>query len=402
MQYDHILVRFGEISTKGRNRKQFVDRLRKNIQQVLEEFKALSYSSTRDRIYIQLNGEEFEPISTKLKRVFGIQSFSLAVRCKSDLDVIKESALKTIQENAAEGNTFKVSARRADKKFPVPADELNREVGAHILRNTEGITVNVRQPDYDVRIEVREEATFITTKDVLGAGGLPAGASGKAMLMLSGGFDSPVAGYLALKRGVEIEAVHFFSPPYTSERAKQKVLDLAKQLTPYCGQMLVHIVPFTKIQELIHKQVPENYSMTSTRRMMLKITDCIREKRHGLAIVTGESLGQVASQTLQSMQAINEVTQTPVLRPLITTDKSDIMEMARQIDTHDISIRPYEDCCTIFTPAAPKTKPKLEKVERFESFVDFDSLIQEAVTTMETVKITNKGTSEDPSLSNLF
>ncbi|MFY4774581.1 tRNA uracil 4-sulfurtransferase ThiI [Metabacillus sp. RGM 3146] len=402
MQYDHILVRFGEISTKGRNRKQFVDRLKKNIQQVLEEFEALTYSSTRDRIYIQLNGEAFEPIGTKLKRVFGIQSFSLAVRCKSDLDVIKESALKTIQEYAAEGNTFKVSARRADKNFPVPADQLNREVGAHILKNTEGITVNVRQPDYDVRIEVREEAAFITTKDELGAGGLPAGASGKAMLMLSGGFDSPVAGYLALKRGAEIEAVHFFSPPYTSERAKQKVLDLAKQLTPYCGQMLVHIVPFTKIQELIHKQVPENYSMTSTRRMMLKITDQIREKRNGLAIVTGESLGQVASQTLQSMQAINEVTQTPVLRPLITTDKLEIMEMARQIDTHDISIRPYEDCCTIFTPAAPKTKPKLEKVERFESFVDFDTLITEAVNSMETIKITNKDTFEDPMISSLF
>ncbi|MCD7032753.1 tRNA 4-thiouridine(8) synthase ThiI [Metabacillus sp. GX 13764] len=389
MQYDHILIRFGEISTKGRNRKQFVDRLKKNIQLVLQPFRMLTYTSTRDRIYIKLNGEPYSEIKEKLKPVFGIQSFSLAVRSKSELEEIKTAALETIKEAAVPGDTFKVSARRADKNFPVPADELNREIGGHILRNTEDLTVNVRKPVYDVRVEVREEATFITTKDELGAGGMPAGTSGRGMLMLSGGFDSPVAGYLCMKRGVEIEAVHFFSPPYTSERAKQKVLDLAAQLTPYCGSMLVHIVPFTAIQELIHKQVPENYTMTSTRRMMLKITDAIRSKREGLAIITGESIGQVASQTLHSMQAINEVTSTPVLRPLLSMDKTDIMELAKKIDTHDISILPYEDCCTVFTPAAPKTKPKLEKVERFESFVDFDSLIKEALENMETIKVSH-------------
>lgn len=387
MQYDHILIRFGEISTKGRNRKQFVDRLKKNIQLVLQPFRMLTYTSTRDRIYIKLNGEPYGEIKEKLKLVFGIQSFSLAVRSKSELEEIKAAALETIKEAAVPGDTFKVSARRADKNFPVPADELNREIGGHILRNTEDLTVNVRKPVYDVRVEVREEATFITTKDELGAGGMPAGTSGRGMLMLSGGFDSPVAGYLCMKRGVEIEAVHFFSPPYTSERARQKVLDLAAQLTPYCGSMLVHIVPFTAIQELIHKQVPENYTMTSTRRMMLKITDAIRSKREGLAIITGESIGQVASQTLHSMQAINEVTSTPVLRPLLSMDKTDIMELAKKIDTHDISILPYEDCCTVFTPAAPKTKPKLEKIERYESFVDFDSLIEEALEKMETVKV---------------
>ncbi|MGM5472264.1 tRNA uracil 4-sulfurtransferase ThiI [Bacillus pumilus] len=385
MKYDHILVRFGEISTKGKNRKKFIEKLRHHIRFVLKDFEALKYASDRDRITIMLNGEDPEPISEQLKGVFGIQSFSLAVKCETNLDAIKKAALTAVQEVYEQGNTFKVSTKRSYKQFELDSNEMNREIGGHVLRNTENLTVNVKQPDVHLRIEIREQATYITFKDVKGAGGLPVGSSGRAMLMLSGGFDSPVAGYQAMKRGIQIEAVHFFSPPYTSERAKQKVIDLTECLAAYGGEIKLHIVPFTKIQELIHKQVPENYTMTSTRRMMLKIADKIREKRDALAIITGESLGQVASQTLESMYAINHVTNTPIIRPLIAVDKNDIIDEARRIGTYETSIQPFEDCCTIFTPPSPKTKPKLEKVERYESFADFEPMLDEAVEQIETI-----------------
>lgn len=361
MKYDHILVRFGEISTKGKNRKKFIEKLRQHIRFVLKDFEALKLASDRDRITIMLNGEDPEPISEQLKSVFGIQSFSLAVKCETNLDAIKEAALTAVQEVYEQGNTFKVSTKRSYKQFELDSNEMNREIGGHVLRNTENLTVNVKQPDVHLRIEIREQATYITFKDVKGAGGLPVGSSGRAMLMLSGGFDSPVAGYQAMKRGIEIEAVHFFSPPYTSERAKQKVIDLAECLAAYGGKVKLHIVPFTKIQELIHKQVPENYTMTSTRRMMLKIADKIREKRDALAIITGESLGQVASQTLESMYAINHVTNTPIIRPLIAVDKNDIIDEARRIGTYDTSIQPFEDCCTILRRRLLKQNQSLRR-----------------------------------------
>lgn len=395
MKYDHILVRFGEISTKGKNRKKFIEKLRQHIRFVLKDFEALKYASDRDRITIMLNGEDPEPISEQLKGVFGIQSFSLAVKCETNLDAIKEAALTAVQEVYEQGNTFKVSTKRSYKQFELDSNEMNREIGGHVLRNTENLTVNVKQPDVHLRIEIREQATYITFKDVKGAGGLPVGSSGRAMLMLSGGFDSPVAGYQAIKRGIQIEAVHFFSPPYTSERAKQKVIDLTECLATYGGEIKLHIVPFTKIQELIHKQVPENYTMTSTRRMMLKIADKIREKRDALAIITGESLGQVASQTLESMYAINHVTNTPIIRPLIAVDKNDIIDEARRIGTYETSIQPFEDCCTIFTPPSPKTKPKLEKVERYESFADFEPMLDEAVEQIETIIVKNEKKAAD-------
>ncbi|WP_144503675.1 tRNA uracil 4-sulfurtransferase ThiI [Bacillus pumilus] len=395
MKYDHILVRFGEISTKGKNRKKFIEKLRQHIRFVLKDFEALKYASDRDRITIMLNGEDPESISEQLKGVFGIQSFSLALKCETNLDAIKEAALTAVQEVYEQGNTFKVSTKRSYKQFELDSNEMNREIGGHVLRNTENLTVNVKQPDVHLRIEIREQATYITFKDVKGAGGLPVGSSGRAMLMLSGGFDSPVAGYQAMKRGIQIEAVHFFSPPYTSERAKQKVIDLTECLAAYGGEIKLHIVPFTKIQELIHKQVPENYTMTSTRRMMLKIADKIREKRDALAIITGESLGQVASQTLESMYAINHVTNTPIIRPLIAVDKNDIIDEARRIGTYETSIQPFEDCCTIFTPPSPKTKPKLEKVERYESFADFEPMLDEAVEQIETIIVKNEKKAAD-------
>ncbi|MGD6802586.1 tRNA uracil 4-sulfurtransferase ThiI [Rossellomorea aquimaris] len=387
MIYDQILVRYGEISTKGRNRKAFTKKLRENILMTLKDFSNIKISATRDRLHIYLNGDNGEEALKRLANVFGIQSYSPVVKTGKDMEEINEAALNLVQKSFSEGQTFKVSARRADKTFDLDTNEINYAVGSHVLKNTEGLTVNVKNPDIKLNVEIRKEGAYLSSEIYPGAAGMPAGASGKAMLMLSGGLDSPVAGYLTMKRGVEIEAVHFHSPPFTSERAKQKVIDLAKSLSAFSGSIKLHVVPFTEIQQTVHSQVPENYTMTSTRRMMLRITEKLREQHEGLGIVTGESLGQVASQTLESMFAINEVTSTPVLRPLIAMDKLDIIDIAKEIGTHDISILPYEDCCTVFTPPAPKTKPKREKIQFYESFVDFESLINKAVEETETLVI---------------
>ncbi|OAT74217.1 tRNA uracil 4-sulfurtransferase ThiI [Parageobacillus thermoglucosidasius] len=395
MKYDRILIRYGEMTTKGRNRNLFVRRLKDNVAEKLQAFPNIKIEYMRDRMYILLNGEPHEPIIDKLKTVFGIHSFSLAMKCNNELNEIKETALAAVKQLPYKGKTFKVSARRVDKQFPYGSNALNHEIGAHILRNTDGLTVNVHEPDINVRVEVRKDGTYVTCRDIPGPGGLPVGTSGKAMLMLSGGIDSPVAGYLAMKRGLEIEAVHFFSPPFTSERAKQKVIDLVKKLTTYGGTIKLHIVPFTEVQQAIYKQVPNEYSLISTRRAMLKITDALRQRHRALAIVTGESLGQVASQTLESMFVINDVTTTPILRPLVSMDKTEIIEIAKKIDTHDISILPYEDCCTIFTPRSPKTKPKKEKVVHYESFVDLQPLIEKAVANTETMVIDENFAAED-------
>lgn len=385
MQYDHILIRFGEISTKGKNRKRFIDKLNRNIKHKLSTYKEIELEKTRDRIFIKLNGAPHEEISDKLKHIFGIASFSLALKTETELESIKEGALFALHELDYKNKTFKVSVKRPYKQFELDTIELNHEIGGHLLRNTPDLKVDVRNPEITVQVEVRAEATYITCKHIYGPGGLPVGTSGKAMLMLSGGLDSPVAGYLSMKRGLNIEAVHFYSPPYTNERSKQKVIDLAKTLMKFGSDVKLHIVPFTEIQEVIQKQVPDNYSLISTRRMMLRITDEIRKKQKALAIATGESLGQVASQTLESMYTINEVTNTPIIRPLITMDKNETIEIAKSIDTYDISIRPYEDCCTIFSPAAPKTRPQREKVGHYESYVDFDELINKALKDTEMI-----------------
>ena len=402
MIYDHLLIRYGELSTKGRNRSKFIKALNTNIMQNLAEFSKLKFEKNRDRIFIKLNGEPHKPIIEKLSLIFGVHSFSLAVKSETQLENIKENALLALKDLPYEGNTFKVTVKRAYKDFELDTNELNYAIGSHILKNTENIKVDVKKPDINVRVEVRKEATYITCKDYKGAGGLPVGTSGKGMLMLSGGIDSPVAGYLAMKRGVEIHAVHFFSPPYTSERAKQKVVDLVKKLTTFGPAIKLHIVPFTDIQVAIQKQVPENYTMTSTRRFMLRIADEIRKKEQGLAIITGESLGQVASQTLESMVAINDVTTTPILRPLLTMDKTEIMEIAATIDTLEISNRPFEDCCTIFTPASPKTKPKTDKVTYYESFFDIEAMVEEAVKNTEIITISSKDVSVEKEFNELF
>lgn len=395
MNIDRILIRYGEISTKGRNRNQFIVKLKQNIQRVIVDFPKARVQGTRERTYIVLNGENGQEIIERVKGIFGIQSLSPALKTEKELEKMKEAARRLFQNVYEEGKTFKISARRSDKTFFLDTNELNHEFGAHILKNFPNVTVDVNHPDIDLQIEIRPEGAYFSCEKIKGVGGLPVGSSGKAMLMLSGGIDSPVAGFMAMKRGMELEAVHFYSPPFTSERSKQKVIDLAGRLADFTGgQFTLHIVPFTAIQQRIQQQIPANYSMTTTRRLMLKITDMLRVKHEGLAIITGESIGQVASQTLESMSVINEVTNAPILRPLITMDKLDIIKIAEEIGTHSISARPYEDCCTVFVPSSPKTKPKKEKVQFYESFVDFDALIEEAVRDTETIQIDRQ--SKDP------
>lgn len=398
MTYDRILIRYGEMSTKGRNRRQFVEKLKINIKEALRSFPEVKLEAGRDRMYIVLNGESIAGITEILQRIFGIHSFSPAMKVKKDLESIKTTASEGFRTLYKAGQTFKVSAKRADHSFPVHSDELNQMIGSHLQGVYPSLKVDMRNPDIHLHVEIRKEAAYLSVETFPGAEGLPVGSSGKAMLMLSGGIDSPVAGFLSMKRGIEIEAVHFFSPPYTSERAKQKVIALAKKLSGTAGSLILHIVPFTRIQEEIHKQIPENYALTATRRLMLRITDEWRKKRGGLAIITGESVGQVASQTLGSMYAINEVTNTPILRPLITMDKMDIITLAKEIDTYNVSVLPYEDCCTIFVSAAPKTKPKREKVNFYESFIHFDPFIQEALNGIETMQIKPGG----EAFNNLF
>jgi thiamine biosynthesis protein ThiI len=401
MNYDRILVRYGEISTKGRNRHQFVERLRRSIKDALQSYPMVKIEAGRDRMFILLNGENSSEIIKILQKIFGIRSFSPAVKVERDIEKIKQAADELFRNLYHSKQTFKISAKRADRTFEYNTDDINQSLGAHISNRFPELKVDVRNPDVNLEVEIRAEAAYLSAETILGPGGLPIGSSGKAMLMLSGGLDSPVAGYMAMKRGMEIEVVHFFSPPYTSERAKQKVIDLTKKLSEIAGTLTLHIVPFTKAQEAVRKQIPENYGMTTTRRLMLRITDELRRKHEALAIVTGESLGQVASQTLESMFTINEVTTTPILRPLIMMDKTDIIKIAQEINTHDISIRPFEDCCTIFVPASPKTKPRREKVNFYESFIDFEIFIQEAVNNTETMLI-KPDSSAEASFNELF
>jgi tRNA uracil 4-sulfurtransferase len=401
MNYDRILIRYGEISTKGRNRHQFVERLRKSIKDALQSYPMVKIEAGRDRMFILLNGENSTEIIKILQKIFGIRSFSPAVKVERDIEKIKQAADELFRNLYHSKQTFKISAKRADRTFEYNTDDINQILGAHILNSFPELKVDVRNPVVNLEVEIRAEAAYLSAETILGPGGLPVGSSGKAMLMLSGGLDSPVAGYMAMKRGMELEVVHFFSPPYTSERAKQKVIDLTKKLSEIAGSLTLHIVPFTKAQEAVSKQIPENYVMTTTRRLMLRITDELRRKHEALAIVTGESLGQVASQTLESMYAINEVTTTPILRPLIMMDKTDIIKIAQEINTHDISIRPFEDCCTIFVPASPKTKPRREKVNFYESFMDFEVYIQEAVNNSETM-IIKPDSSTEASFNELF
>ena len=386
MEYDHILIRYGELGLKGKNINQFIRVLQDNVRVAVKEFPKVKVTRSQGRMFVVLNGQDPEPVIEKCKNVFGIYSMSLAIKVANDEEAMKEGALSALKQ-AHDAKTFKVAVRRANKGFPIPSQQMNQILGAHLLKNTSGMKVDVHNPDVEIKVEIRENATYITSAVIDGAGGLPVGTGGKSLLLLSGGIDSPVAGYLMMKRGVQLEMIHFHSPPFTSERAKQKVLDLTKVLTTYGGDIKVHLVPFTKLQQEIFKTIPERYAMTVMRRVMFTISEKLSEKLNILALTTGESVGQVASQTLASMNTINEVTNLPVLRPLVALDKEEIVAISKKIKTYDISIRPYEDCCTIFVPKAPVTNPNRKKVNELEAKVDFSELIEEALTGIETVTI---------------
>ena len=378
--YDHIMIRFGELSTKGKNKKQFIHLLFNNIRHSLKEFDGIELEERYDHIYIKLNGMDYEPIIDRLQDVSGIQAMSLVYKCESDIEEIKKSSLELIKQE--EGKTFKVKCKRSNKKFPLVSDEIIRKVAPVILKNTD-LEVDVHNPDITLAIEVREEGTYIYVKTFEGIGGYPLGIAGKSMHMLSGGIDSPVAAYLLMKRGVTIECIHFASPPYTQEAVIYKLEDILKKLNRYQEKIRLNIVPFTKIQEAIYDNVPESYCITLMRRMMFRLASKLSLRRNCPVISTGESVGQVASQTLQSIHVINEVTNIPIIRPCATMDKLEIIGISKKIDTYDISIRPYEDCCTIFTPKAPKTAPHLNEVVEFEKKFEWESLLEEALSNIE-------------------
>ncbi|CAM5202279.1 putative tRNA sulfurtransferase OS=Ureibacillus acetophenoni OX=614649 GN=thiI PE=3 SV=1 [Ureibacillus acetophenoni] len=379
-----VLIRYGELSTKGRNKKEFISRLRDNIRYTFKEISPLAIHTERDRMHIQIeNNEQMAILMEKLPKVFGIQSFSPVAICDKNLDAMKSLAIEIMKDFKDRNITFKVEVRRSDKSFPHESHEIQREIGGAVLRHYEKLTVQVKKPEVELRIEVRKDAIYMMAQIIQGAGGMPVGSNGKSLLMLSGGIDSPVAGYMMMKRGVRLEAIHFFSPPYTSQNSLEKVKVLANELSKFGYKIRLHVIPFTDIQVLIKDRVPENMIMTTTRRMMMKVADKVREEIGALGIVTGESLGQVASQTLESLTAINDVTNTPILRPLIGYDKLEIIDIAEKIGTYETSIQPFEDCCTIFTPANPKTKPKVDKVNYYESFTDFDALIEKSVQNRE-------------------
>lgn len=388
MEYTEIMVRYGELSTKGKNRRNFIGRLTGNVVKALKNYPDLSIHPKRDRMHIELNGTPAKPVMAILDKIFGIQNYSPAIKLPKDMTVVHQTALELVKETLPAPNaSFKVNTRRSDHTFALDTNQMNLDLGNLITDALPDIQVKMKHPDVTLRVEVRRDGIYLSTETIKGAGGLPVGSAGKAVLMLSGGIDSPVASYLALKRGVDIEMVHFFSPPYTSIDALNKAKELTAKLAPYAGSITFIEVPFTEIQEEVKSHVPEGYLMTVQRRFMLRLADRIRAQRGGLAIFNGESVGQVASQTLESMTAINDVTTTPILRPVVTMDKTEIIALAEKIGTFDLSIMPFEDCCTIFAPPRPKTKPNLDRARQYEAALDGEPMMDRALAGMKITTI---------------
>lgn len=402
MQYDNLLIKYGELALKGKNRYLFEEQLVRNLRQKLRPFPKAKVEKMYGRLTVLLHGEDANAVIEATQDVFGIVGISPVLRTPLDLEAIKAAALSLMKEHDGQPTSFKVRSRRSNKAFPVVSDELNQVIGAHVLRNTEQITVDVHQPEVTLRVEVREQGAYVYQDHFAGRGGLPVGISGKALLLLSGGIDSPVAGYLTAKRGVKVEAVHFYSYPYTSERARQKVEDLARMITRFTGPIRLHLVPFTEIQTEIRKQVKPSYSITVMRRLMFRIATQIAHEERCLALATGESVGQVASQTLESMVAINDVTTMPILRPLISADKLEIMRIAQDIGTYETSIQPYEDCCTVFLPKSPETKPRLETARHEEAQLEWERLVNEAVKNREIISFDQFSQRHDEEFSAYF
>lgn len=379
LKYDHILIRFGELSTKGKNKKDFIRQLMTNVKRILKPFDKLTFERGHDRLFVILNGEDHDLVCERIKKVFGISSFSSAIKIKTDLDAMVDTSYEIAKQSKAK--TFKIDCKRHFKEFMQSSDEINRACATKILQNTD-LKVDVHEPDLRIRIEVREYETYVMTDKIWGAGGYPVGANGKALVMLSGGIDSPVACYEMMKRGVTIECIHYASPPYTSDQALSKVKKLAELLAIYQGHIRLHIIPFTEMQLAINANANESYQITVMRRMMYRIAQKVAEAQSCSAIVNGESLGQVASQTLASMDVIGKVVDIPVIRPIVCMDKLEIINIATELGTYETSILPYEDCCTIFTPKKPTTKPNLKKVEYYESKFDFEKLIEKSIQEM--------------------
>ncbi len=384
-QFDTIIIRFGELYTKGKNKKDFVNRLFYNMKNNLDN-EGIKFIKAHDHIYLELEENvDKENLISQLKNISGIYSFSLANKIDATEENIIESSFKLLM-NASKQNTFKVYTRRIDKTFPINSDSINRLVASKILKNSH-YKVDVHHPDYLLSIEIRPHFAYIFLETIKGLGGYPSNTMGGALMLISGGIDSPVAASLLLKRGVHLEYLHFASPPYTNVAVIDKVKDLLNVISSNQNHVYLHIVPFTKLQEEIYRHVNESYAITIMRRMMIRIACKVVKNRHLLATATGESIGQVASQTLESMRVISGVADEVIIRPLATYDKVEVIKISKEINTYDISIRPYEDCCTIFTPKQPKTKPHLDKVLAFENKFDYASLVDECVKNIETIRL---------------
>jgi len=392
---EYILVRYGEIGLKGKNRPKFEKRLVGNIRCAVGDLGRINVSKIRGRLMVKVDEVDTSEVIERLGRVFGLVSFSPVLRVDATPEAVFEASLTSMQqgmeregystEESSEPVTFRVTVNRADKTFPIQSMELARQLGGHLLAGIPGLKVKLHQPDLIVSVDIREGQAFVFSQTIPGLGGLPVGVSGKAMLLLSGGIDSPVAGWMSMKRGIELEAIHFHSFPFTGEKSKEKVADLCRVLTRYGGNINLHVAHFTDIQKEIQKKCPEEFRVTIMRRFMYRMAQRLAEHTGALALITGESVGQVASQTLESMVAINEVTLMPVLRPVVGFDKYQIVKIAEQIGTYDISIQPYEDCCTLFLPKHPSTKPNLEKVHTAEESLDIEGLIEAALEKTETL-----------------
>lgn len=379
-----ILIKYGELTTKKKNRGFFVGQLLRSINDKLKGLDVVIYKDL-SRMYIEFDEKDLDAILKKINNIFGIHEYLVAYKIETEIENIKKVALDVIKKENFK--TFKVETKRSDKNFPITSTDFSRMIGGIILKNISDINVDVHNPDIFLNIEIRKDYTYISTHSFYGMGGYPNSTLGSGMLMLSGGIDSPVSGFLAMKRGVKIEAIYFESLPYTSLNARNKVIDLCKKMSVFTTNIKLHIVPFTEIQEAIYETGREDYAITIMRRMMYRITSRLADKRKCQVIINGESIGQVASQTLTSMEVINEVTNMPIIRPVACLDKLEIIEISKRIDTYDISIRPYEDCCTIFVPKHPVINPILNIAVDLEKRFDYESMIEKAIDNILTINV---------------
>ena len=385
--YERILIRYGDLTLKGKNKRVFIERVNSLIKEKVNN-NIVRYELNHDRLYILLNGEDHNEVIKGLDKVSGLSSYSLVSKSERDIESIKENALNVINsEIENKVIKFKVESRRSDKLYPIKSPEITQIVASHVLKNTSMLVVDVHKPELTLTVEVRHDAAFVYCKKIKGMGGFPVGVAGKGLLMLSGGIDSPVAGFLSMKQGIEIEGIHFESTPLTSIESAQKVIDLTEKLAVFApkSRIKLHMVPFMELHSALIEYIPESYNITIMRRMMYRISEKLALRNNCIVLLNGESVGQVASQTLQSMSVINEVVTMPVIRPLATYDKLDIIGISKKIGCFTTSIKPFEDCCTVYVPKRPTTAPKLNKCLEYESKYDFDALVDKVVEETKTI-----------------